>query len=113
MIMKIVYIAHPVGGDVKGNIKKIVEIGREINMNNQGVVPIAPYIFDLLCLNDDVQEERARGMANGEALFLRKFIDEVWVYGDRISSGVRSEILMARELGIPVIPKTKQVKNEI
>jgi len=26
--MKIVYIAHPVGGDVEGNLKKIAEIGR-------------------------------------------------------------------------------------
>ncbi|MFA5727403.1 MAG: hypothetical protein WC886_07180, partial [Saccharofermentanaceae bacterium] len=79
--MKIVYIAHPISGDIEGNLQKIVKIGREINLSEPDVVPFAPYFFDCYCMNDYIPEERARGIKNDEALFRAKFIDEVWLYG--------------------------------
>lgn len=30
--MKVVYITHPISGDIKGNLKKIEAMGRQINL---------------------------------------------------------------------------------
>ena len=100
--MKIVYIAHPIYGDIKGNLEKIRLIVREINLNDPDIVPFAPYWLDCHALNDDVPEERERGIRNDEAFFMRRVIDELWLYGDRVSTGMRHEIAKALNCGIHV-----------
>lgn len=104
--MKICYIAHPIGGDVKGNIKKVIKIVREINLEHPDVVPFVPYLSDLYALDDSNTAERERGLTNGLFLLKKGFIDEIWLYGDRISNGMRAEINLCLELGIKVICKT-------
>ena len=101
--MKIIYIAHPIGGDIKRNIQKVLEIIRGININIPEVVPFAHYVVDCYALDDSVPEERMRGIKNDIALFRAGFIDEVWLYGSRISEGMKAEIKLAKELNIPVI----------
>lgn len=101
--MKIAYIAHPVSGDLKGNLEKIRLIVRTINLNEPNVLPFAPYWLDCHALDDSNLKERERGIKNDHELFRRSFIDEVWVYG--ISPGVLIEIDLANELHIPVIYK--------
>ena len=44
--------------------------------------------------------------------FERGTMDEVRVYGDRISVGVAEEIRMALAAGIPVVPMNKAVYDE-
>lgn len=104
--MKIVYIAHPISGDVAGNLQKIKEIAREITLKYPDVVAFAPYWFDCHFLDDNIPEERQRGIRNDREFFERKVIDEVWLYGDRISKGMREEIKLAQRLGIIVVPMT-------
>ena len=108
--MRIVYICHPISGDIYQNHLKVRKIIRDLNMSNPDIVPFAPYLIDLLCMDDCIPEERARGIRNDEALFRAKFIDEVWLYGDRISIGMQHEIELANELGIPVISKSDKIK---
>lgn len=103
--MKIVYIAHPISGDIAGNLEKIRQIVRQINLQYSDVVPFAPYWVDCHALDDNDPEERKRGIANGQEFFLRKVIDEVWLFGDRISGGMQAEIDLANSLGIPVVNK--------
>lgn len=107
--MKVVYIAHPIGGDLV-NLYKIRSIGRKINLEEPNVVPFAPYFFDCHSLDDNVPEERQRGIKNNVALLKKGFVDEVRLYGKRISEGMRQEIDLAFKLGIDVIPMTKQTK---
>jgi hypothetical protein len=109
--MKIIFIAHPVGGDVIGNLKKITDIGRKINLEEPEVVPFVPYYFDCQCLNDSIPEERARGIKNDIALFRRGFIDELRLYGNKISQGMITEIALAQELNIPIVPMTEETKK--
>lgn len=78
-ISKIIYIAHPVGGNVKGNLTKIKHIVREVNLAMPGIIPFCPYWVDCHALNDTVSEERARGMRNNYEYFRRKIIDELWL----------------------------------
>lgn len=104
--MKTVYIAHPIGGDVENNIKKVIAICREVNLNEPDIIPFVPYLSDLYALNDEIPEERERGLKNGLSLLKKGFIDEIWLYGDRISNGMQSEINVCLEVGIKVVCKT-------
>lgn len=101
--MKVVYIAHPIGGDVDLNLKKLFEIIKEINLNHPDVVPFAPYIADVLSMDDNNKEERARGFVNNKEHFIRRNFDELWYYG--ISAGVQTEIRWCQELKIPYVSK--------
>jgi len=111
--MKIAYIAHPISGDIEGNLERIKKIGRKINLEEPNVVPFAHYYFDCHALDDDVPEERERGIKNDIALMKKGFIDEVRLYGDRISSGMRHEVELAHELGIKVVPMTEETNMQL
>lgn len=111
-IMKIVYIAHPISGDIGGNLQKIVKIGREISISEPNVVPFAPYFFDCYCLNDDTPEERQRGIKNDAAWFKKGVISELRLYGDRISHGMRAEIEICKSEGIPIRAMTKETNEQ-
>lgn len=93
--MKIAYIAHPVSGDVKGNIEKIIAICRNINLEEPETVLFVPYLSDMYALNDDIPAERERGIRNGIHLLKAGFIDELRLYGNRISNGMQHEIRSA------------------
>ena len=107
---KIVFISHPVSGDVPGNIKKIIAIARHINLTEPDVVPFVPYLIDLYSLDDTKINERGRGLKNGQEIFNSFPIDELRVYGDRISKGMNAEIEMAIDHNIPVRPMTPETK---
>ena len=110
--MKVAYIAHPISGDIKGNLKKIEVIGRQINLDEPEVVPFAHYFFDCYVLDDDIPEERERGIKNDIALMRKGFIDEVRLYGNTISRGMTHEVNLALELGIDVKPMTEATTKE-
>jgi len=110
--MKIAYIAHPIGGNVKLNLLRIRRIVRLINLEEPETVPFAPYYADLVSLDDSDPAERARGIKNDVALFKKYFIDEVRLYGDRISNGMDDEIRLAISIGITVVPMTDETKAD-
>lgn len=101
--MKIVYIAHPIGGDPEGNIKKILTIIRHINLTEPDVVPFAPYIPDCMAMDDAVPEERERGIKNDIALIKLGFISECRLYGNRISVGMQAEKELFESMNVPVV----------
>jgi hypothetical protein len=109
--MKIVYIAHPLSGDIKGNLKKVSGIIREINLRWNNVVPFAHYFVDCYALNDNILTERERGIKNDVALLEAGFINEMWLYGDKVSNGMKHEIELAKRLNIPVLSKSEGTKN--
>ena len=106
--MKVAYIAHPISGDIKGNLEKIRLIGRQINLEEPEVIPFAHYFFDCCSLDDDIPEERERGIKNDIALMKKGFVDEVRLYGNKISNGMLEEIKLAQFLKIEVRPMTPE-----
>jgi len=111
--MIVVYIAHPVSGDVDGNIDKIVGIVRDINLHSPGVIPFAPYITDLLALDDSNEDQRRIGMENNAEYFKRKAFDKLWLFSGedgKISSGMWSEAELAAENNIPTF--TVRIKKK-
>jgi hypothetical protein len=108
--MKIIYIAHPISGDVKGNLERVRQIAQDITLKFDDVVAFAPYWFDCHFLDDNNPVERERGIRNDHEFFERSTIDEVWLYGDRISKGMEAEIKLAISCGIIVVPMSTGTK---
>lgn len=104
--MKKIYIAHPISGDIPGNLEKIRLIVRDLNLTRSDIVPLAPYWLDCHALDDTNPKERDRGIANDIAILRSGLIDEMWLYGDRISNGMAHEIELAKLMGIPVYSKS-------
>jgi len=102
IVQKIVYIAHPIAGDLERNLERIRVIVKMVNHIYTDIVPFVPYYADVVSLDDNDPGDRARGIANSREIFLRGVIDEVWLFGDEVSPGMRAETELAKELGIPV-----------
>lgn len=103
---KVVYIAHPIGGDVNANIVKVCRIYAWVSQHNPRLVPFAPYIATVLAMDDNIPACRELGISHDMELFERRVFDEVWLFGGRISDGMQHEIDKAKSLGIPVIDFT-------
>lgn len=109
--MKVAYICHPISGDIDGNVNRILQIIREININEPTVVPFAPYISDVLAMPDTEPAFRTRGIKNDHTLINLEFIHECRIYGDTLSGGMIDEITEFKELNIPVIPMNDNQHN--
>ena len=96
--MKLVYICSPYRGDVKRNTVKAQGYCRFAY--TQDATPIAVHLHNTQFLDEDILEERQAGMLLG--LFMLKRCDEIWVFGDRFSRGMKLEIEAAEHLGIPI-----------
>lgn len=108
---KTVFIAHPINGDILGNTEKILKICREVHDEN--TIPVAPYLVSLQYLDDKDPIERDLGIGANLETFHRGYIDELWLFGDRISTGMEQEVLLALSLGIIVIPKTEETEKDL
>lgn len=101
--MRIVYIAHPIGGDVENNLASLRRIIRNINAYEPNTVPFCPYYADVVSLNDNDPSQRARGLKNDMGILSRAgMVDEVRLYGDAITQGMKMEIEQAYYMAIPV-----------
>ena len=88
----IVYICSPYAGDVERNVDAARRYSRFAV--EAGYIPIAPHLLFPQFLNDMDWKERELGLFFGNALMSK--CSEVWVFGDRVSSGMEGEIKRAR-----------------
>lgn len=95
---KKVYICSPLSGNIGENIEKAKKYCREVSL--KGFLPIASRIYFTQFLDDNKLEERNMGMVMG--LELLKLCDEIWVFGDIISEGMKKEIEFAKKLNIEI-----------
>lgn len=83
-----VYICSPYAGDVEANVKAAQGYCRyAVDM---GCIPIAPHLLFPQFLNDNIPDERELAMFFGKILMDKCM--ELWVFGDRITTGMQSEI---------------------
>lgn len=95
---KIVFICSPFAGDIEGNTRRARRYGRFAV--TEKAVPIIPHLMYPQFLEEDDPEERQLGIDMG--LILLGKCNELWVFGNRISSGMRSEIARAKRWNIPI-----------
>ncbi len=96
-MMKKVYICSPLGGDVSANLQKAEQYAKYALYC--GTAPVVPHFY-ALCLDDTNPKERQIGMAAGFSLLW--FCDELWVCGDTVTEGMKSEINFCKNLNIRI-----------
>lgn len=87
----LVYICSPFSGDIKGNTEKAKKYSRFAV--DSGAIAFAPHLLLPLYMREDTERELAMFM---DMVFLGK-CDELWVFGDVISQGMRAEISKAKK----------------
>lgn len=105
---KTVMIVHPMTGYIEGNLKKVDVICREIHSSE--IIPVFPSYTTRRYLTSD-PKDRELAKAHIEEYLKRGFIDEVWVYGDRVTEGMLKVMLTAMTFNIPVISKTRETQE--
>jgi hypothetical protein len=98
--MRVVYMAHPVSGDVEGNLAKARIFVRELETKHPDVAIVASWITECEIWNDADPEERAAGMRRDMAVL--GVCHELWLVGPHVSTGMAMERDHALGLGIPV-----------
>ena len=88
----LVYICSPYSGDVETNVEAAKRYSRLAV--DKGCIPLTPHLLFPQFLDDDIPEERELGLFFGNILMSK--CSEVWVFGERISAGMESEIKRAR-----------------
>jgi hypothetical protein len=89
----LVYVASAYSGDVTTNTEKAKQYCRFAL--EQGQIPLAPHLMFPLFMNDDVPKERELAIFM-DVILLGK-CDELWVFGDCITEGMRVEIEVAKK----------------
>lgn len=105
--MKTVYICHPYRDNPLGNEAQVREICRDITSSGRNVCPIAPQIY----LPQFMDDEEQRELAMDCCLAMLRRCDEVWVYSDRVTEGMRQEIYCAITAEIPVIKRARGTRR--
>lgn len=95
--MKKVYICSPLGGNVSANIENAKRYAQYAF--KCGMAPVVPHFYALI-LDDSKVDERKLGMQAGISLLW--VCDEVWVFGNEITDGMKKEIRFAEKLNINV-----------
>jgi len=95
---KLVYICSPLKGDIDRNRAKARIYCRFAF--DKGYLPVSPHIYFTQFLNEYNKEERAVGLKYG--LDIVKQCKQLWVFGERISEGMKAEIEIAKELRLPI-----------
>ena len=94
-----IYVCSPYKGDTEKNTEYARQCCKRV-LHDTDDMPIAPHIYFTQFMDDDNPAERAKGIGFG--LELLELCKELWVFGDKTSSGMCAEILHAKLHGIPI-----------
>lgn len=88
----IVYICSPFAGDVETNVLNARRYCRFAV--TRGVIPIAVHLLYPQFMNDKDPKERELAIFFGNAILSK--CQEVWVFGEKLSEGMKEEIKRAK-----------------
>lgn len=104
-MMKRVYVCAPLGGNIEENLKKVKTY--TAYALRCGTAPVVPHFY-AECLDDNDPKDREIGLAAG--LSLLWFCDELWLFGDTVTDGMKNELQFSKNLNIRI---RKITENEI
>ena len=108
-MMRKVYVCAPLGGNIEENLKK-VKTYTEYALRCD-TAPVVPHFY-AECLDDNNRKDREVGLAAGMSLLW--LCDEVWVFGDTVTDGMRAELQFCKNLNIRVRKITeKEIQKAI
>lgn len=89
----LVYICSPLSGDIPGNTEKARRYCRFAL--KRGQIPLAPHLMFPQFMDDSNSDERELALFM-DIVLLGK-CEELWVFGDVISAGMKAEIDVAKK----------------
>lgn len=95
--MKRVYICSPLGGNVSENIENVKKYAKYVF--DRGMALVIPHFYATI-LDDDIEVERNLGKQVGISLLFGS--DALWVFGDKVTSGMKEEIKLAKHLKLEI-----------
>lgn len=99
------YMAHPVGGDVTGNLERADRWLTFLRRGFPDIAVIAPWIASIKAGENDADpEQRERGLLDAVAVCGR--CDAIVLTGGRVSAGMEREARAARNAGATVMDMT-------
>lgn len=108
-MMKKVYICAPLGSNVSDNREQVRRYTKYALLC--GTAPVVPHFY-AECLDDNNPKDREVGLAAGMSLLW--LCDEVWVFGDTVTDGMRAELQFCKNLNIRVRKITeKEIQKAI
>ena len=109
--VKKVFVAHPMRGkDIHINKMEVLRICEEYS--SKRVSLYAPYIAKIKQMQSS-EEDQLLSLAEDVQFLLTRIFQEVWLYGDAITPGMREVVLLARRIGIDVVAKTAETKRDL
>ncbi len=94
----LVFICSPFAGDTRRNVAAARDYCKFAV--SEGNIPFAPHLLFPQFLNDNDLYDRETGIVMGLAMLTK--CEEVWVFGDNHTPGMRREIKKARLKHIPI-----------
>jgi len=85
--MKLIFVCSQFQGD-KENLEKAKKYCRMLV--DMGYIPIAPHVYFSQFMDDRNPEDRRRALEMNKKLL--EFCDELWIFGDKITDGMKEEI---------------------
>lgn len=93
-----VFVCSPFAGNIPKNTQNARRYMKYAV--DKGVIPFAPHLLYPMVLDEHDPVQRKLGLSFG--LVWLSMCDELWVFGDHISSGMQLEIEKARACHIPI-----------
>jgi len=94
----LVYICSPFSGDIETNTENVKRYCRFAVDSN--AIPLAPHLHYPSFIREDDPTERELGLFFG--LVLLGKCDELWVFGETVSTGMKAEIEKAKRKNMVV-----------
>jgi len=98
--IRVVYMAHPVSGDVEANLARAKRWYKWIT-DNYKVGVVADWIINCEIYDDSNPADREAGLLVCEEIASR--CDEIWLVGGVVSNGMAREAEAAEAAGVTVV----------
>lgn len=103
----IVYICSPYSGDTEKNIENARKYSRfAVDCH---YLPITPHIYFTQFMNDNIPEERETAIIMN--LVLMSKCEQLWVFGDNLSTGMKAEIDRAKRKHMKIRYFTEEMEE--
>ena len=107
--MRTCYICSPYRAKTETELDNHIDYAQEITSKAMaaGLAPITPHLYLTQVTNDEIPEQRARGLEAGQALLL---LCDCLLIGNRygVSAGMQAEIKLAEQQGVEIIAITDE-----
>lgn len=107
--MQTCYICSPYRAKTEAELDNHIDYAQELTSKAlaAGLAPITPHLYLTQVTNDEIPEQRARGLEAGQALLL---LCDCVIIGNRygVSAGMQAEIELAEQQGVAIIAITDE-----